>query len=172
MTVANGEHACGVATAAIIAAQRFVNVPLRQIEPPLLKLNRRVRKMRLGPQQLTQIRGRNAKLIRRLGDIHAMSAESFNDDVMIDMFDAVGNAGLAVEVAHGHGFDNCFSNSAILARRSTISERLRASSMLARRSSIRPGRGWTRNGPSLFSRARRGGAVTAWRSSVRTDCER
>jgi hypothetical protein len=44
--------------------------------------------------------------------------------------------------------------------------------MFVRRSSFRPGRGLTRAGLSPFSKAMRGGAVTRWRVSVRTDCER
>ena len=50
-------------------------------------------------------------------------------------------------------------------------ERRNANSRFARRSSVRPGSGADGHaiGVSLLSRARRGGAVTAWRFSVRMD---
>ena len=47
-------------------AQRFVNVLLREIEPPLLKLNRRVGELRPSPQLPAQIAGRDAEFKRGL----------------------------------------------------------------------------------------------------------
>ena len=49
MAVANGEHRSRIAPARIVAAKRFVNVLLRQIEPPLLDLNRGIRQLRAAP---------------------------------------------------------------------------------------------------------------------------
>jgi hypothetical protein len=52
-----------------------------------------------------------------------MAAENLYDNIGIQVLDAVGNDGLAVKVARGHGSISFFSNSAIFAFRATMSER-------------------------------------------------
>ena len=55
MAVANGEHRSRIAPPRIVAAKGFVNVLLRQIEPPLLDLNRSVGQLRPSPKQTSKI---------------------------------------------------------------------------------------------------------------------
>lgn len=159
MAVANGEHARRITTARVIRFEGLENVPLGKIQTPLLYLNRSIRQLRVGPQQTAQIRGRNSEFVCRLADIYAMTAENFDDNVSVQMLDAVGNDGLAVEVARGDGSISFFSNSAMARRRAAMSERSSAALIGARRSSLRPGRALTRAGLSPFSLAMRSGAV-------------
>src|SRR3984885_3419349 len=143
MAVANCEHTRRVPATAVVAAQGFVDVLLRQIETPLFDLDRRIREMRPCPQQAAQIPGTNAKFLRRLADIHAMTAENLDDNILVQVLNAVGNIGPSDKVvhAHAHGLRRSFSNCSTAARRWTMRLRLRRSSRLARLSSIRPGRG-------------------------------
>jgi hypothetical protein len=54
-----------------------------------------------------------------------MTAENLDDKVGIQMLDAVGDDGLAMKVACGHGSISFFSNSATPRRLATMSERHR-----------------------------------------------
>ena len=140
--------------------------------PSLLDLNCSIGQLRPRPQQPAKIGASDAQFAGGVRDVDAMSAENLNHHIRVKMSNAVRNLGDGMEAAHAHVSPRSFSNCAILARRATRSERLSASSILARPSKPRPGRAWTRNGHSPFNRASRGGAVTVWRFSVRTDCER
>jgi hypothetical protein len=53
----------------IVAAKRFEDVLLRQIETPLLHLDRSIRQLRVGPQQPAKVGTADAQFGRRLADI-------------------------------------------------------------------------------------------------------
>jgi len=69
MAVSNSEHRSRVAPPRIVAGKRLVNVLLRQVEPPLLDLNRRIRELRPCPQQAAKVGAANAQFGRGLADI-------------------------------------------------------------------------------------------------------
>jgi hypothetical protein len=74
MRVANSEHTRRISASWIIGTKRFVNVLLRQIEPPLLKLKRHVGELRLSAQKPAQIGASDAQLAGGVRDVDAMPA--------------------------------------------------------------------------------------------------
>ena len=61
MAVPDHKETRRVPTAAVIAAQSFVNVALGKIQTPLFDLNRRVRQLRVGPQQAAKVGAADAQ---------------------------------------------------------------------------------------------------------------
>ena len=98
MAVPNDEETGRQPLPSVTRLERLVNVALGQIQTPLLDLDRGVRQLRVGPQQTAQIGAADAQFGRGLADIDAVPAENLDDNVSVQMLDAVGNDGLAMEV--------------------------------------------------------------------------
>ena len=148
--------------------QRFAQIGLGVVEPQLDSFERGVRQALIDQHQFAQITGWNAESARRIADIGVVANERRGDDLDVQMRD---------------GFRECawpaapWSKSLILGAINTMlasddprppQRELDVRPPVDRPTRPRMDTQW----PVAVELARRGGAVTAWRFSVRVACER